>query len=92
MLVGLDENDTDFDTIGKEGGSKTHMLTKKELANHGHVVPLRSLEVQSAPGSNTWTTYYHDNGDISTNFEGNGQAFSIQNMYRVVGYMWIRTA
>lgn len=90
MLVGLDENDTDFNAVGKEGGSKTHTLTNEEEANHSHIVPLRSMQVQS--GTGTWVTYYHGEGDITTTSTGSGQAFSIQNKYKVVGYMWIRTA
>lgn len=35
--VGLDSDDTDFNSIGKIGGEKTHTLTVKELADHSHV-------------------------------------------------------
>ena len=34
--VGYDPNDSDFKTIGKTGGEKTHKLTESELANHNH--------------------------------------------------------
>lgn len=33
VLVGLDENDTNFNSIGKTGGEKTHQLTQAELPN-----------------------------------------------------------
>lgn len=91
MLIGLDETDTDFDTIGKEGGSKTHTLTKAELPNEGILVELSSQQFQSGTGS--WgATYNATSPNINTKPLGSGQAFSIQNKYEVVGYMWIRRA
>lgn len=30
-IVGIDSNDTDFNTIGQTGGEKTHTLTKDEV-------------------------------------------------------------
>jgi microcystin-dependent protein len=34
--VGLDENDTDFDTLGNTGGEKEHTLTINEMPSHNH--------------------------------------------------------
>lgn len=34
--VGLDTNQTEFNTIGKTGGEKTHKLSIDELAEHNH--------------------------------------------------------
>lgn len=49
MLIGIDSGDTDFDTIGEEGGSKTHShgdtfsvnsttLTESQIPSHTHTV------------------------------------------------------
>lgn len=34
--VGYNSADTDFDTVGKTGGEKTHKLTPTEMPSHGH--------------------------------------------------------
>ena len=35
-IVGVDENDTDFNTVSKTGGEKTHTLTVDEMPAHNH--------------------------------------------------------
>lgn len=36
VAVGKDENDTDFDELGKTGGEKEHTLTITEMPDHSH--------------------------------------------------------
>lgn len=36
-IVGLNASDPDFDTIGKQGGAKTHVLSVNEMPAHTHV-------------------------------------------------------
>ena len=36
VSVGLDSNQTEFDTIGKQSGEKTHQLTINEMPSHDH--------------------------------------------------------
>jgi microcystin-dependent protein len=35
-IVGVDENDTDFGTVSKTGGEKTHTLTTQGIPSHSH--------------------------------------------------------
>lgn len=37
--IGLDADDTNFDTVGKKYGEKTHTLIVNEIPNHDHLVP-----------------------------------------------------
>lgn len=46
VTVGKKSSDTDFNTIGKTGGEKTHTLTEAELTEHYH-----SLEVATSSSS-----------------------------------------
>lgn len=75
VLVGIDEDDTDFNTFCQEGGEKTHTLTTNEipsLVNQKQVERLANFgEYVQAP---TGTAQPHNN----------------LQPYKIVGYMWIR--
>ena len=93
VLVGLDEDDTSFNSIGKTGGEKTHILTINEMPAHNH----RTRNIKGSAGGSVWslaTQGYSSNEWNGDNVEetGGGQPFNITQPYRVVGYMWIRTA
>ena len=38
VIVGVDENDTDFSSSKNTGGEKAHKLTKDELPHHNHAL------------------------------------------------------
>lgn len=90
VLVGLDENDSYFNEIGKTGGETTHTLTIEEMTEHNHAV---GIEYTVATGGDTPRLVSNpDYGDKRTAKTGGSQPFNITQPYEVVGYMWIRRA
>ena len=98
VLVGLDEDDADgyFNVIGKEGGEKKHTQTIDELATHGHSYARNQLwygepgTIGSTLGDTTTANAQYLNA--TTTNSGGGQPMNVTQPYKVVGYMWIRTA
>lgn len=56
-LVGIDEDDTDFSTVDKTGGEKTHKLTTAEMPSHAHSVTNGSLHGSKSGGGTTRTRF-----------------------------------
>lgn len=92
VLVGLDTTDTDFNTIGKTGGEKTHTLTVDEIPSHNHSVKYASND--TAFGDNYFTAgkkSSYETSNIPINNTGGGQAHNNLQPYQVVAY-WKRIA
>lgn len=97
LCLGLDENDEDFNTIGKIGGEKEHTLTVDEMPSHIHRITIgRSGEathnhysgnnnICAEGATGTTNTYVSD-----TTSNGGNQSHNNMQPYEVVGYMWIR--
>lgn len=99
VLVGLDEDDTAFNIIGKTGGEKTHTLTEAELTKHYHDLKVSTSSSSSGTGhfqllkEEGWSiSPTHTINGTSTTSVGGNQPHNNLQPYQVVGYMWIRTA
>lgn len=99
--VGLDSNDTDFNTLGNTGGEKTHTLTESEMPVHYHE-RIRALEGNQYLGKGTGsktnvvgTTFntgqydYTDttNNNYATGSAGGGLAHNNMQPFIVMNYI-----
>ena len=86
VAVGVDSEDTDFDTLGETGGEKEHTLTIAEMPRHSHDMP-------KASGSDVYR-YVASSGDRctvdnvwTTLATGGNQPHNIMQPYQVVNYI-----
>lgn len=85
MPIGLDENQFEFNEIGKPGGAKNKILSIEEMPEHDHGLP-----TDGTGNLNLDTVLASSNSDESisninkTGTRGRGQQFSLMNPYRVV--------
>ena len=103
VLLGVDENDSNMNEVGKTGGEKEHVLTVEELPNHAHEGLYQkdnnwSGFVNNGAGSGTvgyqagTSPVEGTNIEMTTGKTGENQAINIMMPYEIVGYMWIRRA
>ena len=88
VLVGVDEDDKDFQSVEKTGGEKTHTLTISEMPKHRHDVLIHASSVFSS-GTNK-SGYVSGNGKMS-DYAGSGAAHNNLPPY-ITCHMWKRTA
>lgn len=92
VLVGLDAEQEEFNTVGKTGGAKTHTLTVNEMPSHNHSI----TRTTGAGGDVTGTGVPPHNAvaagtSSTTASRGGGQPHNNLQPYITV-YMWVRTA
>ena len=85
VVVGLDEDDADFNQINKTGGSKyiQEHYHKDSIAVNGH----EKLETVGYNGEQSTAQYYVKTSGVQGARTGNSGNLQ---PYQVVGYMWIR--
>ncbi len=84
VVVGLDNNDSDFNTIGKTGGEKKHTMTVEELVGHDHGI------IAGYTGSGSAHTYFTNNsGDayLTTETTGESEPFNVMQPYMALNYI-----
>lgn len=89
-LVCVDTSQTEFNSVKKTGGEKTHKLTVAEMPSHNHgfkrhtdtgsYFTITSISAQNTPGY----------GFVTDNAGGDGAHNNLQPY--ITCYVWIRTA
>lgn len=87
VVVGLDETDTDFNSLGKTGGSKTHTQTVAEMPSHTHSTTVGPWGVTSGGFYGVVSNNSGDSSPVYLGSTGNGQPMNIMNPYMVFNYI-----
>ncbi|WP_332058114.1 DUF859 family phage minor structural protein [Streptococcus canis] len=97
-IVGVSENETEFNYAGKTGGEKSHRLTKEEMPRHDHNVSNdNNALLLAASSTKAYATAGAGSGSNSwpwqkgVQSEGGDQPHNNLQPYITV-YMWRRTA
>lgn len=93
VVVGLDDSQTEFDTLNETGGAKTHTLTIDEMPAHTHP-PKGGGNFQQYNTNNSQVAQAGGGGtgfQNETGSRGGGQAHNNLQPY-IVKYVWERTA
>ena len=87
IAVGKDENDTDFNTLGKTGGEKTHTLTVNEMPAHTHTFTGTYYALMSGGGSQEFGPGSSKSTEVKMKSAGGGQAHNNMQPYVVSNFI-----
>lgn len=94
-LVGVDTSQSEFNTVMKTGGEKSHLLTLSEIPNHNHDLVLSASGAYVGGNRVVMSNWYWSENSqrISNSIleAGGGQTHNNLQPYITV-YMWRRTA
>lgn len=92
MLVGVDEDDSNFNISGKTGGEKEVTLGTEHIPPHDHII---RANIPNSGGNDTLilknTAYWSSGVEMHTNTTGEGQPHNNMPPYFTC-YIWYRTA
>lgn len=89
--VGVDSNQTEFNTVEKTGGEKTHTLTIAEMPSHNHTIVPRANFNGNRPQGHSTAWEKSSETYQNTSNTGGGQAHNNLQPY-ITCYMYKRTA
>jgi hypothetical protein len=90
VLVGVDETDGTFASVGATGGAKTHTLTTNEMPSHTHGFSTNTANAVFTYAGGTGMDIRGVNNEL-TAATGGGQSHNNLQPY-ITAYIWRRTA
>lgn len=93
VLIGVDENDSDFNIAEKTGGEKTHTLVVSELPQHTHVNYAKRTNITINNSGNTHVTCHRSNSGaiVGNNIGSTGEGVAHNNLQPYITcFIWKR--
>lgn len=93
VLIGVDENDSDFNTAEKTGGEKTHTLVVSELPQHTHANYAKRTNITINNSGNTHVTCHRSNSGatVGNNIGSTGGGVAHNNLQPYITcFIWKR--
>lgn len=93
VLIGVDENDSDFNIAEKTGGEKTHTLVVSELPQHTHANYVKRTNITINNSGNTNITCHSSNSGaiVGNNIGRTGEGVAHNNLQPYITcFIWKR--